>query len=175
MAQSELWVILDDEESNFVWDYVYNRFLFNPSMNNKLSPFKFQIPVDSYDISNSPIYNDDESINKIIKSILIDCMGNDDYIYALDWQHTNFRYNPRINTVIEYPVFIKDERHTTYGGYNVYFPKFYPDGDYYFFIAKDFRWGYLTHPWLKKVWVFGYELMALFKENADKIMFVPCR
>jgi hypothetical protein len=95
-------------------------------------------------------------------------------MYALDWQHTCFRYNPRVKNVIEYPVFIVDERYCG-GGYNVYFPKFYPDGDYYFFIAKDFRWGYFSHPWLKKVWVFGNDLMLLFDEMANKIKFIPCR
>jgi hypothetical protein len=171
--QSELWIILQEDERSAVWDKVYSEFHFSPSINNKLSPFRFNIPFDSYDIHNSPIYNDNEEINGMIKSAFIECMGNDDFMYALDWQHICFRYNPRINAEIKYPVFIKDSQYSG-GKYNVYFPEFYPNGDYYFFIAKDFSWGYLTHPWLKKAWVFGNKLMCLFQESAHKMGFVSC-
>jgi hypothetical protein len=57
----------------------------------------------------------------------------------------------------ENPTFIIDER-CDHGGYNVCFPEFYPNGDYYFFVAIDFRWGYFTHPWKMKLWIFGDEL-----------------
>ena len=66
-----------------------------------------------------------------------------------------------------------DERYGG-GGYNIYFPEFYPNGDYYFFIAKDFRWGYLTHPWLKKAWVFGDNLMRLFQKYSNELSFIEC-
>ena len=172
--QNELWSILQNDEYNRVWDKIYSDFKFNPCYtDNGVAPFQFQIPVDCYDISNSPIYNDDVDINNIIKSIFVKSIDDDDFMYALDWQHTCFRYNPRINTVVEYPVFIKDERYE-HGGYNVYFPKFYPNGDYYFFIAKDFSWGYLTHPWLKKVCVFGEVLMNLFKKHSHTLNFISC-
>jgi hypothetical protein len=100
-------------------------------------------------------------------------MQNDDFMYVLDWQHTCFRYNPRIKTIIEYPVFIKDNRYA-HGGYNVYFPDFYPNGDFYFFIAKDFSWGYLTHPILNKVWVFGDNLVNLMRKHYQKLGFISC-
>lgn len=171
--QQELWLILHDDEYNNVWNKIDCEFCFNPSTNEETPPFKFHIPVDCYDISHSLIIKGDEAINNIIKSTFVECMDDDDFIYALDWQHTCFRYNPRINTVIEYPVFIADKR---YGGdgYNVYFPEFYPNGDYYFFIAKDFRWGYLTHPWLKKAWIFGDNLMILVKKHAVELNFISC-
>ncbi len=28
-----------------------------------------------------------------------------------------------------------------------------PDGDYYFFIQKEFKWGILSHPWEKTITV----------------------
>jgi hypothetical protein len=172
--QSELWVILSDAEYDNVWNEITNQFHFYPSMDTKQSPFRFQIPVDAYDIGDYSKWYQKETINnEIMKAIFIECMGDDDFMYVLDWQHTCFKYNPRIDTVIEYPVFVADERYE-HGGYNVYFPEFYPNGDYYFFIAKDFRWGYLTHPWLKKAWVFGGDLMCLFEKNADVIGFIPC-
>ena len=172
--QSELWVILKDDEYHNVWDRVNSEFHFWPSMKNEHPTFEFQIPVDFYDLCDFRAYEENKLIvDETMKSIFVECMGDDDFMYALDWQHTGFRYNPRVNTTIEYPVFIKDERYEC-GGYNVYFPEFYPNGDYYFFIAKDFRWGYLTHPWLNKAWVFGDRLMQLFQENAAKMGFMPC-
>ena len=170
MVQSELWVILQDSEEVCIWEILDNEYRFNPSMNSNILPFQFNVPVDSYYIGNSPIYYDNEKINEIIKNIFIECMDDDDFMYVLDWQHTSFKYNPRVKIHIDYPVFVKDERFSG-GGYNVYFPEFYPNGDYYFFIAKDFRWGYFTHPWLEKVWVFGEKLMKLFNEYSSELVF----
>lgn len=173
-SQPELWVILQDKEDDYVWDEIHSEFHFNPqSKVNGLPTFKFKVPVDAYDISNSPLYRDDETTNNLVRSIFIECMEDDDFMYALDWQHTCFRYNPRINATFEYPVFIADERFE-HGGYNVYFPEFYPNGEFNFFIAKDFRWGYLTHPWLEKAWVFGDKLMRAITEHSDRVGFVPC-
>ena len=177
--QAEVWVIMQDAECDKVWDRVDSEFNFNPSMVNNLPPFTFSIPVNVYDISHSNLYKDDEKLIDIMKTIFVDCMGNDDFMYALDWQHTCFRYNPRIADNFEYPVFVKYDvpiknEHVNWEGYNVYFPTFYPNGDYYFFIAKDFSWGYLTHPWLKKAWVFGDCLMKEMKNNMLKLGFTLC-
>ena len=100
-------------------------------------------------------------------------MKNDEYMYALDWQHTGFRYDPKIEKCMKAPVFIKDKRFAG-GGYNVCFPTFYPDGDYYFFIGKDFSWGYLTHPWEKRVYIFGESLISYFSNIAEAIGFINC-
>ena len=94
------------------------------------------------------------------------------HMYALDWQHSGFRYNPRIAT-LKRSMFIHDERYEN-GGYNAFFPGFYPDGDYYFFISKDFLWGYLTHPWLRKAWIFGKQLQVYIRRYFCDLKFVPC-
>ncbi len=53
---------------------------------------------------------------------------------------------------------MKDERYTN-GEYSAYFPSFYPDGDYYFFIEENFEFGYLGHPWRQEIWIFGRDLI----------------
>ncbi len=53
---------------------------------------------------------------------------------------------------------VKDERYTN-GEYSAYFPSFYPDGDYYFFIEENFEFGYLGHPWRQEIWIFGRDLI----------------
>lgn len=175
--QSKVWEMLDEREYDEVWDKFYQSFSFHPSADNSIVPFEFTIPTDIYDISTSPIWGNNKDINEKIRLSLIKCMKEDAYMYALDWKHTGFRYNPRIIDHFEYPVFIKYDKpikneHVNWEGFNVYFPTFYPNGDYYFFIAKDFSWGYLTHPWQEKAFVFGDCLRECFAEFADEIGFV---
>lgn len=125
--------------------------------------FEFSIPYEVYDLDIQSLNN--VQFDEVIKSILMRCMNEDEYIYALDWKHTGFRYNPKSELPMQKCVHIED----AFGGYNVYFPDFYPDGDYYFFIAKDFRWGYLTHPWQRRCWVFGSIIMEEFEKHKREL------
>ncbi|MCL1792275.1 MAG: DUF2716 domain-containing protein [Oscillospiraceae bacterium] len=106
-GQKELWIILHDEEYNTIWDKFQEEFQFQPQYGQYAKPtFIFNVPVDVYDIKDSPIYNDDEDLNDIIRNGFILAMDDDDFMYAFDYNHTSYRYNPRIKTVIEYPVWI---------------------------------------------------------------------
>ncbi|MFV0394278.1 MAG: DUF2716 domain-containing protein [Coprobacillaceae bacterium] len=167
-TQEEIWQILSDDESDKVWTGIFNNFSFQPSINTSTKAFDFGIPYDIYDLKKSMVYWDCKQTNELIKNIFIKCMGNDEYMYALDWQHSCFRYNPRITKLKDNSKFIKDERYR-HGGYNAYFLEFYPDGDYYFFIAKDLSWGYLTHPWQNKVWIYGEKCIDYFRIYAKQI------
>lgn len=106
----------------------------------------------------------------MISNVFVKCIGNEEYIYALDWQHSAFRYNPRIK-IKQRSFYVVDERYG-HGGYNAFFPSFFPDGDYYFFISKNLDWGYLGHPWQQKVWVFGKRLIEEFENVYQKIGFI---
>jgi len=169
----EVWVIMDGSEEKNVWKIITHDFHFNPSVNGNIEAFSFKMPVDVYDISETGLIQNmetnlvqyNEELNKLIVSIFVECMENDPFMYVLDWHHSSFRYNPRIKQVKENPCFIENH------GHYVYFPEFYPDGDYYFFAAKDFRWGYFTHPWQKKAFVFGDKLMEKFKAHAEELGF----
>ncbi len=104
---------------------------------------------------------------EIIKSIFSECMGNDDFIYAIDWYHSWFKYNPKINE--PYDIYMMYE---TLEDTRAYFPCFYPNGDYYLFFSKNYDWGYLTHPWQNKVWVFGEKIVNLMEEKYKEIGFI---
>ena len=78
-------------------------------------------------------------------------------MYAIDWQHSTFLFSPQNKK--EQESFWKEDSRYMGGGYNAYFPSFYPDGDYYFFIDEFWKFGYLGHPWRQEVWVFGDELI----------------
>ena len=45
---------------------------------------------------------------------------------------------------------------------NVYFPSYYPNGDYHFFIDKDWSFGMFGHPWKQEIVVWGKELIEMF-------------
>ena len=104
---------------------------------------------------------------ELIKLIFSECMGRDDYIYAIDWHHSWFKYNPKINE--PYGLYMMYE---TLEDTKAYFPHFYPNGDYYLFVSKNFDWGYLTHPWQEKVYVFGEKIVALMEEKYQNIGFI---
>jgi len=71
-------------------------------------------------------------------------------IYALDWQHDCYYYDPRKLSVHD---MLEDASNTTK-------ISFIPDGEYYVFITKDFENIWFGHPWEKTVTVIGDKLIA---------------
>ena len=55
------------------------------------------------------------------------------------------------------------------GEYIAFFPTFYPDGDYYFFIDDEYKNGYLGHPWRQEVLIFGNKLIEEIRKIADEL------
>jgi hypothetical protein len=175
------WVLIEDEiEVNAIWERFNCLLNFKPDFYDRAKcPFDFSKinePVVAYDISEIPTtdfeahnengnYRTTEQIT-ILKSAFIECMGKDEFLYALDWQHSAFMFNPRNETAYDY--------YTLYSnlpGARAYYPDFHPDGDYFFFVAKDFSWGYLTHPWQRKVWVYESKLVEIIRRHETKLSF----
>lgn len=169
----EIWTIVEEHEYNYLWAIIENEFQFCPKHSNPHT-FHFKMPCNAYNIEGSRLYdaNEDSDVNQWILSVFIDCMGNDPYMYALDYMHACFKYDPRIKEKKPRPTFIADRRFEN-GGYNAYFPRFYPDGEYYLFVSKAFTWGYFTHPWLKKLWVFGDCLMQHIRSRMEWLEIKP--
>lgn len=151
-------VIFDDNLYESIWSKIYKEFKFQPSSDTK--PFQFQIPYKVYKLKT--IWNDRQEtmVNNIFKQI------TNDEIYALDWQHDCFEYNPNEEIPSDYHYF--DEERDC----EVYFPSYYPNGDYYFFIAKDWSYGMLGHPWKEEIYVFGKELIDSFDEKRKELSIV---
>ena len=104
-----------------------------------------------------------------VPGALAACLGEDDWIYALDWHHSYFRYDPRL-PITEHSHWVEDERYMG-GGYDAYFPDFYPDGDYYFFVQRDLKWGWLGHPWRREIWIFGAPLLHALSPRLEELGF----
>lgn len=151
-------MILNDNQYAAVWDRVYKQLSFKPTVDTQVTPFVIKEPHIVFEIDGSY-----DRINPLaIFDAFKNCLAPGEQMYALDWHHTCYLFDPRKAEDIASP-FIEDPCRLG-GGYFEYFPPFYPDGDYYFFIDEQFRFGYLGHPWRKEVWIFGESLIAEFDE-----------
>jgi hypothetical protein len=164
--------LLTKDEENYIWNYIYKELSFNPSINKSIVPFKIDKIYNIYDFSSVK----DDYIDKmegLISNVLLKCIERDEFIYALDWQHSGFKCTPikRFPLDNERILWVEDSKYNG-GGYNAYFPSFYPDGDYYFFIVNTLEWGYLGHPWQEKIWIFGEKLISEIEKIKKEINFV---
>lgn len=149
--------IIEADLEDKIWNKIYKDYKFNPSINLDVIPFKFKFEVVCYALNSFWTLQQEHLVNEIFKEI------SNEELYALNWHHDCFIYNPH-----KYKNFTKqwyDESRDV----NVYFPSYYPDGDYYFFIAKDFSYGLLGHPWREEIYIFGDALIELFKANEDAL------
>ena len=147
---------------DYIWDRVYSELGFKPSYDyhghsmNVPLPFAIKQRYSVYAIDDMTDVQID-ILNKKIPSVLEDITSVGERIYALDWHHSAFLFDPRDEDDMK-SVPSVDEKTGECLGMN-YFPAFCPDGDYYFFIAEDFSFGYLGHPWRQEIWVFGDKLI----------------
>lgn len=154
-------LITNQKEYDLIWKKVYDKLKFKPSSvyrgHSLTSNLPFQIEG-KYAVYSIEQMTDSQidTMQEVIGQILAETVKEGERMYALDWQHSAFLFNP-MNKEEQRSVYIEDDA-APEDGYDVYFPSFYPDGDYYFFIDEFFRFGYLGHPWRQEIWVFGDEL-----------------
>lgn len=164
-------LINDSMEEKLIWDNVYSELGFHPScayrghsMNVKL-PFELKENHAVYavdEMTDTQIDDMQNHMNFVFASIL----PEGKYMYALDWQHSAFIFDPKKPDELT-SLWVEDKG-CHGGGYYAYFPSFYPDGDYYFFIEQDFSFGFLGHPWRREVWIFGDALVKKTEEIYDR-------
>lgn len=146
-------IILDNDKYNAIWDKICRDFLFLPSCktNNDLW---LSLPVKNKKYRLNCYFSEEQE--KIINSIF--CSINAKDMYALDWQHDCFIYNPCEEIPLNYWFYDTDRN------CNVYFPGYYPDGDYHFFVSFDWSLGLYGHPWKKEIIVAGENLIQEFEK-----------
>ncbi|MGH0552063.1 DUF2716 domain-containing protein [Bacillus pretiosus] len=154
----ESWMEFTDKEDGQILDQIYCELKFSPSV-SIFPSFKVPSPFVTYDISqyfgelvDLKVFDDLES--KAIQAFKEKTVSNE-YIKALDWQHECYWVNPHLE-------FERNE-------FNEWIIPLFPNGDYYFFIQKDFKWGYLGHPWEKSITIFGKELIGSFEQNKPEM------
>lgn len=161
-------VIDDTTLYDDIWNWVHTTLHFSPNGLDKGhgfpygKPFRIPFPYAVYGIefmTEAQV----ESMTARIQQAFLNAAVPGQRIYALDWQHSCFLYDPRKESDIGV-AWVQDPRYPE-GGYYASFPGFYPDGDYFFFIDEHLEFGYLGHPWRQEVWIFGDALLKEF----DKI------
>lgn len=163
-------MLIDDTlEYNRIWDMVYEKLKFNPSCKYDTTNHPMNVPLPFQISGNYAVYGINKFTHeqmdfteKIIREVFVSVTSEGQRMYALDWQHSAFIFDPRNER--EQKSFWKEDDRYWGGGYNAYFPSFLPDGDYYFFIDEFFQFGYLGHPWRQEIWVFGDKLIEKIEE-----------
>lgn len=150
-------VILDKDLYNNIWDEVNEKFKFNPSTNINQTPFELKDNYKIYKLKSIWTKEQEKIVNNIFKEI------SKEDIYALDWEHDCFEFNPSEEISLNYH-YHDDNRNC-----EVYFPSYYPNGDYHFFIAKDFSYGMLGDPWRKEIYVFNDNLINSFESKIGEL------
>ncbi|MER2120095.1 MAG: DUF2716 domain-containing protein [Solibacillus sp.] len=152
------WIELSEAEYEKVWNKMFDVLKFKPSTSDFPS-FEVPTPFITYDIS---VYLGDshglgayEDLEEKALLVFKENTSRDDYLYALDWQHECYWINPHLE-------FEKDE-------FDELKVPVFPNGDYYFYIHKDLKWGYLGQPWEKTITVFGEGLIKGFKKHQPKM------
>ena len=160
--------ILGEEESKQIWDRINAELQFQPSIRVNTLPFRLSEPYLVLDLA-CAAQGQVEKLLAEVPGALAACLGEDDWIYALDWHHSYFRYDPR-QPITGHSFWVEDRRYSG-GGYNAYFPDFYPDGDYYFFVQRELNWGWLGHPWRREIWLYGEPLVSLLSPRLEALGF----
>lgn len=146
--------VLSNELTNRIWDLLCDEFKFKPSINNDGKEW-ISIPYENRVFQLNSIWTEEQEsmINSFFEALVAGEM------FALDWQHDCFSFSPKEHIPYEFEYY-DDERNC-----NVVFPTYYPNGDYYMFFDKEWKYGLLGHPWRKEIIVIGKELISKFEDN----------
>lgn len=149
--------LLTDEENNTIWEYVESEFSFITRKSKPIIPL-WEKPLHKVFHLKSCWQEEQEKIaGELLRRSGVSEM------YALNWQHDCFLFST--DEDIPYWLNWYDlEREVM-----VYFPSYYPDGDYHFFLSTDLSEGFLGHPWRKEMCVFGNRLIQAFDEHKQEL------
>ena len=151
--------VLSESDCRQIWRIMYEQYCFRPQFTEK--SYSWINPPLPFKVFILPDHCWNAEQEKLVNSFFVSLSLNE--LYALDWEHDCFIYDPReeIPLYYEYP----DElRQCT-----VYFPSYYSNGDYYFFSDIDWKYGLFGHPWLGEIVVTGKELIQLFDDNSQTL------
>jgi hypothetical protein len=152
--------LISEADYKNVWDWLYAQLRFIPSTRSIDWPsirtdkryLKFKIDF-LWGTGYSPLIHSN-FVQKAIEAF-IDITIPGEEIYALDWRHECYYYDPRKLSVHG----MLDD------GSSIPKISFIPDGDYYIFVTKDFENIWFGHPWEKTITVLGDKLIAALNQK----------
>jgi hypothetical protein len=144
------WSDLSEIEYREIWDRVYASFDFNPTTDDAQWP-SFREPAGSttWDLSSAfanaatevEFLASERNVAACLLKALVAAKAADGDVYALDWHHPGYRFDPSLARPPE--------------RIDSWLVPVLPNGDYYLFLAHDLRFGWLSHPWECSVCVYG--------------------
>ena len=167
------WKLLDDKTRELAWDFVYDNCCFHPynspkfdSRFKKVSVIKLPKPNVYYSTKKYFVAEDEECSpseikwfenfnsnlqNKLISIFKTLTKKKGERMYALDWQHQGYSFNP----------FLPFEK---YGHPETWEIPAFPNGDYLFFLTKDFKNGIFGDGIHHSISFFGKEMVEQCKD-----------
>ena len=146
---------LTREEEDRICEEFMKKFKFNPQ-NWYVKKFEQIFDLKNY---KHKIYMIDDNNDIVISEKFQFCINNifdkifkNETLYAIDWEHGTFEYSPK-----EIGNVFGDNRD------DLPIPSYYPAGDDYFFVSKDFKKGILSIPG------FGWTYSLMFVVGEDLI------
>ena len=148
--------IIPQNTENLLWNKLYNEYKFTPKIHGQFEWIK--IPNENKTYHKDTPWTDEQEY--LINSFLEELVS--DEVYAFDWQHDCFLFSPKEYIPFDY------EYYDTNRKCNVYFPTYYPNGDYHLFFDPDWNYGIFGNPW-KKVIIMGKILIEKFESNKTNL------
>ena len=152
-------VILDDAEYKRIWNKIYDEYQFAPLYKDWSEREWIVLPGGSKRYSLHSCWTEDQE--RLVNQCFQDISSSE--MYALDYDHDCFIFDPKEDIPFEYWYY--DEERSC----NVFFPSYYPNGDYHFFVTTDWRFGLFGHPWKQEIDVMGSELIEWFEKHRDDL------
>ena len=163
------WEPLRPSESDWVWQEFRNRFQFRPSVDAAQWPGIAE-PSPSVTYSVGHVFGDAAAYGELTYDLCVKFLAglrqivhprHDRFVYALDWQHECYRFYPH--------------RAFEFGSEDEWPIPVLPNGDYYIFLARDFRFGAFGHPWESTLCIMGDDLLASLRHNMPRLLDRPIR
>ncbi|QXV60525.1 DUF2716 domain-containing protein [Amycolatopsis sp. TNS106] len=147
------------------WYWVYDKLAFWPSTYAHAWPgFREPAPSVAWDLApggldrSSPEFRlgpyavEQNDVARVALAALKDCVAEDEWVWVLHWQHQSYRFYPHRHAALDpWPVPV------------------FPRTDYHMFLANDFRFGTLGHPWERTLCVYGDKLVPAFEKHGEQI------
>ncbi|OSZ59539.1 hypothetical protein OQI_15670 [Streptomyces pharetrae CZA14] len=156
--------VLPEAEHRRVWDRFSADFRFRPSMSPLTWPGIEEPPASTTWslalLDDDPGYARLDRLTAVVKQGLVSCVGPRGALYALDWQHTSYRFTPTETGGPGQPAWPLSPC---------------PDGDYSILLSEDFRTGSFGHPWEESLCLFGAELLDTVSAQVGQVLGPPIR
>jgi len=151
------WHKLTSEENHRTWDLFYEEFKFRPSIDSKDWPsIETDLPQLKLDIMECYREGYDQGCFNILEELAKEIFKNitevNEHMFALDWQHPGYEFDPRK----EFPIDPKFKEWPV---------PVLPNGDYYIFLTQDFQNLWFGHPWEETITLIGKDIVTAGRER----------